>query len=252
MPDTPTFTVETTAEPVGETLIVALPQLGMANLTAVDYLVQHGTSEEMGYLGTEDLPAMTPVQDGAPRRHTRLFDLHDTGCTALLGELFIPVWAAGGFVDALADWVVETPLEEILVLHGVPFPHAETEHTVLTVATPDFQERRLAGTEFEGLRGGFFDGVPGELLDRNLDEADLPVGTLVTPTHPPGPDIDASIRLLEAFQTIYGLEIDLDELEEAAEQTRQYYGELADRMQALQAADEGLGSRDYPEDRMYM
>jgi len=310
--DQPTFRVETSEPPTGETLLVALPQLGMANLTAVDYLVQHREAPEIGYVDSEDVPAMTPVQDGRPRRHTRLFDLPGTEVTVLLGELFIPVWAARGFVDAVSEWLVGTELDEVLLLHGVPFPHAETEHDVFTVATDDFRDRRLAGIErepeepvapdeaggekgesgapgsesgasglvdsgqtghgepghreeraqsedgderepgFQRLRGALLDGVPGEFLDRNLDQRAPAVGALVTPTHPPGPDIDAGLRLLEAVETVYGFDIDLADLEEAAVRTRQFYAELADRMHALQQGEEAVGSRDYPEDRMYM
>ena len=310
-PDQPTFRVATSEPPTGETLLVALPQLGMANLTAVDYLVQHHEAPEIGYVDSEDLPAMTPVQDGRPRRHTRLFDLPGTDFTVLLGELFIPVWAARSFVDAVTEWLDGTDIEEVLLLHGVPFPHAETEHDVFTVASEDYRERRLAGIErdaeepvaphaageeggeseggsetagpegatlgsegheredhekaghpgdgdearepgFQRLRGALLDGVPGEFLDRHLDERAPAIGALVTPTHPPGPDIDAALRLLEAVETVYGLDVDLTDLEEAAVRTRQFYTELADRMHALQQGEEAVGSRDYPEDRMYM
>jgi uncharacterized protein len=250
--DDPTFRVSTTDEPSGETLAVALPQLGMANLTALDFLVQHNEAEEIGYVDTEDLPAMTPIQDGTPRRHTRLFDLPSLDLTILLGELFVPVWAAGGFSEALSAWTVDQPPREIVILHGVPFPHAETEHSVFTVTTSDFEERRLGDTPYEPLRGGFFDGIPGELLDRNLDEGDPSVAALVTPAHPPGPDVEAALRLLEAFEAIFELELDLSELEAAAVQTREYYDELAQRFQTLQNSDTNTGSRDYPIDRMYM
>lgn len=250
--DRPQFRVETDGQPGGTTLLVALPQSGMANLTAADYLVQRRDAEQIGYVATDDLPAMTPVDAGVPRRHTRLFDIEGSDVSVLIGELFVPVWAAGGFTDAVTAWARDNGIAELVLLHGIPFPHAETEHAVYSVATPDYRERRPAADDYEALRGGFFDGVPGELLDRHLDETGLPIGVFVTPTHPPGPDIDAAIRLLEAVQPIYDLAVDLGDLEAAAERTRQYYAELAGRMEALRSGEEALGSRDYPEDRMFM
>lgn len=252
MSDQPTFRVETDADPAAGTLLVALPQPGMANLTAVDYLVRHREAPEIGFVDTEDVPATTPVKDGAPRRHTRLFDLPDSDLAVLLGELFVPVWAARGFTTAVTEWTASTKIDEVFLLHGIPFPHAETDHDVFTVGTEGFRARRLEDVPEKPLSGGFLDGVPGEFLDRSLDQGTVEVGALVTPAHPPGPDIEAALRLLESVEHLYDMDVDLGELEAAAEQTRKYYEELGERMRAMQEGEEAAGSRDYPVDRMYM
>jgi uncharacterized protein len=252
MSQPPTFEVESSGEPAAETLLVALAQPGMANLTAADYLVRHSDAPEVGFVDSPDLPAMTPVEDGAPRRHTRVFDLPESDFAVLVGELFVPVQAARGLTTAVSDWARDVGIAEVLLLHGIPFPHAETQHEVLTVGTEAFRTDRLGESTAEPLSGGFLDGVPGEFLHQGLDRADLSVGALVTPAHPPGPDMEAAIRLLEVVDGLYALDLDLGELEEAAEQTRKHFEELGERMRALQESDEATGSRDYPIDRMYM
>jgi len=166
------------------------------------------------------------------------------------------VWLAGGVVvlpprpGAVDAAVVDDHgIEEVTALQGVPFPHGPDEHAVFSVATEDYRERHREDEPIPPLGGGFFDGIPGELMTRGL-EGDVPaVGTLVTPSHPPGPDFDGALLVLAAVETLY--DVDASELERRSEELRRRYEELAERMQALSEGDAGLG-RDYPEDRMYM
>ena len=234
------------------TLVVGLSQLGMAGITAADYLVRHLDTEVIGHIAPADLPAIAPFEQGEPRHHTRLFNVIDSELSVLVGELFIPVWAAESFTNALLEWCREESVEELVILHGVPFRHGPEEHDVFHVATPAYRHRRLEESDVEPLAGGFLDGVAGELVTRSLEAASPPVGVFVTPVHPPGPDLDASILLLDAVKRVYGFSIDEAELRRSSEELKRYYAELADSMQTIGEADAPIGTRDYPEDRMYM
>lgn len=48
----------------GQTLLVGLSSPGLAGLTAVDHLVKHLESEEIGHVHPEALPAITPFEEG--------------------------------------------------------------------------------------------------------------------------------------------------------------------------------------------
>lgn len=247
----PTFEVATSTDAAEGPLVVGISQMGLAGLSAVDYVVKHLDLAEIGRVSATGLPAVAPFEDGEPRHPVRLYASPDDGLTVLVGELFVPVWAAEPFVDGLLEWTASAGIEEIALLHGVPFPHAPEGHQVYSVATGAYREANLAGTDVEPLEGGFLDGVAGELLLRALDGSAPPVGAFVTPTHPPGPDLDAALLLLGAIQDVYGFAVDEAELERMAEEMREYYSELADRMEELGRSD-AAGSRDFPEDRMYM
>lgn len=249
----PTFAVRGRSDqPSGKTLLVGLSQLGMAGVTAADYLVKHVDSTQIGHVSADNFPAITPFQDGEPRFPTQLYNLNGTALSVLVGELFVPVWAAQAFTDALMEWVSSTNINEIAVLHGVPFPHGPEEHTVFHVATPVYREERLDGTDIQPLSGGFLDGVVGEIVTQGLDDRAPPVGVYITPTHPPGPDIDAALLLLDSIQKIYGFTVDEEELRARSEELKQYYQELAQRMESLGEGDQSLATREYPEDRMFM
>ena len=252
MAQRPSFSVETAAgAAAGTTLVVGQSHLGMAGVTAADYLTRHLDGTEIGHVAPEGLPAIAPFEDGTPRHHSRLYSLDDTQLTALVGELFIPVAAARSYTDALLEWAEGHDVEEIAVLHGVPYPHGPDQHQVFHVATPGYRERRLPEGTFNPLAGGFLDGVVGELVTRSLDESAPETGVFITPTHPPGQDIDASLKLLDALEQLYGFDVDETELREYGEQLQQYYQQLSERMEEMAERDE-QGSHDFPEDRMYM
>ncbi|WP_254272534.1 proteasome assembly chaperone family protein [Haloarcula marina] len=236
------------------TLVLGQAHIGMASVTAVDYLVRHLPSTQIGRLSATELPGIAPFEEGKPRHHSRFYTLDETELTVLIEELFIPVTSARSYTDALLDWVTDQSIEEIVVLHGVPFPHGPEEHEVFHVATDAYRERRLADGSIPGLRGGFLDGVVGELITRSLENegAGPDIGVFVTPTHSPGPDIDAALRLLDVLTDVYGFTVDETELRELGEQFSEYYEQLAERMAAISEGGETLGSHDYPEDRMYM
>lgn len=253
MASDPTFdvTVSPDRRP-GDTLVLGLATPGMAALTAADYLVRHLESEPIGAVVPDGLPAIAPFEAGVPRHPTRIYELLGSSLAVLVGELYVPPWVAGPFVDAVLDWAAAAGIDEFAVLHGVPFPHGEHEHAIYTVATAGYRERRLEGADLQPLAGGVLDGAAGELVTRAIDDDAVEVGVYVTPTHPPGPDVDAALLLIDALERRYDIDVDEAELKALSEQLRQYYSELADRMEALGQADQPIGSRDFPEDRMYM
>lgn len=231
-------------EPAG-TLFMGLAEYGLAGLTAAEYLTTQLELERIGHVTVEGLPAITPFENGTPRRHTRLFSKPELEFTVLVGELALPPLAAKPFVDSIAAQSAEAGLEEVLVLSGVPFAHGPDDHRAFYIATERYQERRLGdGTDVTPMTGGFLEGVNAELMERAL-EASLPTCVLTTPVHARMPDIEASLRLLEAVDQIYDIDLDTAPLETFAEDLTKQYEELAARMEARQKDQSA-------DDRMYM
>ncbi|MFC7250891.1 proteasome assembly chaperone family protein [Halomicroarcula sp. GCM10025324] len=249
--DVPSFDIETdTGVDVGDTLIVGTANLGLAGLTAIDYLVTHTLTEQTGHVRTRNLPDITPFTDGEPRNPMRLYSATESDISLLISEIFVPVWAGEPLADGVAAWVTDHGFEEVCLLHGVPFPHGPDEHVVFHVGTPEFRTRRIDSSEIRPLAGGFFEGFVSEFLVQSLDGRVPPTGVLTTPTHPPGPDFEAALRFLDALESLYGLEVDESELEARSEEMKQYYEELTTRLQSMEESE--ASGRDYPEDRMYM
>ncbi|GAA0291981.1 proteasome assembly chaperone family protein [Halarchaeum salinum] len=235
----------------GTTLVVGQTYPGLAGVTAADYLVRHLDSEQAGHVSTDALPAIAPLEAGVPRHHSRLYTLDDAPLSVLVGELFVPMGAARSYADALLAWANTQEVTEIAVLHGVPFAHGPDEHAVFHVATDGYRTNRLPDDVFHPLANGFLDGVAGELVTRGLDDAAPEVGVYLTPTHPPGPDVDASLRLLTAIESVYDFDVDESDLQSLSEQLREYYGKLAERLASGTEGEDALAGYD-TEDGMYM
>lgn len=228
-----------------DTLVAGFTQFGLAGLTAANYLTERLDLEEVGHVTVDQLPAITPFEDGTPRHHTRLFSRPDAEVTVLLGELFVPPDVAGPFGEAILEWTDEAGVEEVVVLSGIPMSHGPEDHRAFYVASEDFQAARLQGDHgVPPMGGGFLEGVNGELLQRSMDSP-LKTCVLTTPVHPQAPDVEAALRLLEALDAVYGLDLDTDPLQEFADNVARQYEELAARLEAQQ-------QESVHDDRMYM
>lgn len=236
------FRIVHEAEP-NDTVIAGFSAFGLAGLRAVDFIVDHLGLEQRGHVVVDGLPAITPFSEGRPRHPMRLYGDDDIGVTVLVAELFVPVSAGRALADELVDWSTAGGVDEVLVVAGIPVPHGPDAHRTFYIATEGYRERRLAGGDVAPMGTGFLDGVNAALLSRTLDTS-LDTCVYVTPVHAQAPDVEAAIRLVETVESVHELGIDPSPLTESAERVRQYYADLAARMETQQP--------DVPEDRMYM
>lgn len=229
-----------------DTLLCGFSEFGLAGLTAVDYLVDELELEQTGHISVDQLPSITPFEEGTPRHHTRLFSRENFDLTVLVGELFVPVGAADAFADAIVQWAGDAGIEEVVVASGVPVAHGPDDHRAFYIASEDYQERHdLDEVDVKPMSGGFLDGINGALTMQGI-KCTLRTCVLTTPAHAQTPDAEAALRLLDSVDELYDLGIDTGPLETFSEQISRYYEELADRMSARE--DEVP----MPEDRMYM
>lgn len=249
MDDRPSFEVSVDdPDRVGETLVIGLSNPGMAGLTATDHVVRHGDCDRIGRVTGRGYPSVVPFEEGIPRDHSRLYHLNSTSVTLLVSELYLPAATAGAFADGVVEWLADGPVSDVVVLNGVPVSHGPDEHDVFWVATDEFRDRRLADGTFQPLGGGMLHGPAGELISKALEGTAPPTGVYLTPTHPPGPDVDAAIRFLGALEETHGVDVDVSELHRLSEDVNRYYAEMAQRMSAMEERPD----RDYPDDVAFM
>lgn len=239
----PTFDVQ--LDDPTNTVVAGFAEFGLAGLTAADYLVEQLELTEVGYITVDQLPSVTPFDDGTPRHHTRLFSRPDLEVTVLVGELFMPPFAAEPFGDEIVEYASERDVEEVVVLSGVPVSHGPDDHRAFYVASEDYQETRLAGDETVApMSGGFLGGINGAVMQRGIDSP-LRTCVLTTPVHARAPDVDAALRLLEAVDSVYEFGLDTGPLQAFAAEIAEQYEELAAQ---LEERREELAV----DDRMYM
>jgi uncharacterized protein len=241
------------AEAPKETLLCGFASYGLSGLTAVDFLIDQLELEETGHVTAEELPSITPFEDGRPTHHTRLFSTPELDLTLLKNELFVPPTLSAAFGESILEWTEANGAEEIAIIDAVPMEHSPDDHRTYHVATDDYHERRLGGGDGEDaddapttpMARGYIDGVAGALVEQGIDSP-LAVGVFQTPVHEQMPDFEASIRLVETVNAVYGLDVDTDPLQSFADEIQRYYTELAERYEAAAEREDSFS------DRMYM
>jgi len=238
----PSFSVAHDPTP-SDVLVAGFSSFGLAGLTAVDYLVDDLDLEETGHVRIEGLPSITPFAKGRPRHPIRLYSADDVDVTVLVAEQFVPPALGKLLSTAVLDWTESAGVSEIAVLAGVPIPHGPDAHRTFYVATEDYREARLADEAVPPMEAGFLDGTNASLLERGMDSP-LGVGVFITPVHAQAPDVEATVRLVDTVNHTYDLGVDSGPLTSFAEEVRNHYEGLAERMEERE-----------PEggyDRMYM
>lgn len=242
----PSFEITHESAAATDTLLCGFAEYGLAGLTAVDYFIDQLELSQTGHITVEQLPTVTPFENGSPRHHTRLFSGEEMEFTVLVGELFVPAAAADPFSDAVLEWAASASVEEVVVASGVPTPHGPDAHRPFYIASGDYRATHdLEAAEVAPMPGGFIDGVNGAITARGMDS---PLRTCVytTPAHAQAPDAEAALRLLRAIDRVYDLSLDTGPLETFAAELSRHYEELAEHL-ATQRPDESG-----PADRMYM
>jgi len=228
------------------TLVCGIAEYGLAGLTAANYLVEALSLDPTGHVTADGLPTVTPFEAGTPRRHTRLFSTDDSPLTVLAGELVVPSTASAPFAEEVIEWATRTSAQQVVVLSGVPVAHGPDDHRPFYIASEGYQTNHdLAGADVRAMAGGFLDGVNGAVTAAGMD-ASVDTCVYTTPVHAQAPDVEAALRLVDAFAAVHDLDLDTGPLRAFADEISRYYTEFAERMNA-DRPEERL-----PEDRMYM
>jgi uncharacterized protein len=200
---------------------------------------------QVGHLTGGGPPPITPFEQGNPRHHTRVYRHEDQSFAVVVGERMVTLDAAAGIADAIEELYRDLECESIVMLSGVPVAHGPDDHVPFYIATEDYRQAFLDGTDIRPMGNGFLDGLPAELADRGISSDSVRIGVFTTPVHAQAPDASAALRLLDALSTAHDIEIDTGPLETFAASVESHYQALAQR---LEEADEDL----MPDDRMYM
>ncbi|WP_123621814.1 proteasome assembly chaperone family protein [Halorubrum sp. CSM-61] len=240
--DGPSFSVTHESAP-SDVLVAGFASFGLAELTAVDYLIKNLELEQTGFVRAEGLPSITPFEKGRPRHPLRLYSDDDLDVTVLVAEQFVPPVLGERLAAAVLDWTESAGVSEIAVLSGVPIPHGPDAHRTFYVATDDYRERRLDDDRVPPMESGFLDGTNASLLERGIDSP-LGVGVFITPVHAQAPDADAAVRLVDTIDETYDLGVDSGPLASFAADVRRHYEDLAERIEEREP--------DGTYDRMYM
>lgn len=214
----------------GLPVIAGFPGPGLAGGIALEELFQALAPEPVAVVAWERLAPQAVVDGGRASWPVQL--ARSPSAAFLKVECDVPGPLAHAFARGVLADLARARARELLVLEGLTLDlmsEGETPAQVWSVAQEERLAERLVSAGAPRLEDGALGGLPGAFLLWG-EEFDLPVGALVSPTHPALPDPRAAANLLAPLDALYGLPIDPGRLRERADALAEEFGRLARRL----------------------
>ncbi|WP_435345314.1 proteasome assembly chaperone family protein [Haloarchaeobius sp. HRN-SO-5] len=220
----------------GAMLVEGMPGVGLVGKIATDHLVDEFDMELYGTVHCESLAPIGVYHDGEREvlPPVRLYAAPDEGLVALQSDVPVNASAVGEFADCLVGWLQEENVFP-LFLSGIPAEKSDVPG-LFGVATGDGAS--MLDDADIGLpdETGVVSGPTGAFLNQSAEVGIDSVG-LVVDSDERFPDPEAARVLIEqGISKLAGVDVDVSELVEHAEELRKQKEQLAERMR--QANDE--------------
>lgn len=215
------------------TLVEGFPGIGLVGKIAADHLIDQFEMEYYASVHCEGLPEIAVYGDGERglRAPVRIYASEAHDLLALQSDVPIAAQAVGQVADCLSGWLDANDVTPVYI-SGLP---AERDGVpeLYGVATGD------AGTILDDVGvqppgdDGAISGPTGALLSRAV-AADRDSVGLIVESSPQFPDPEAAKVLIErGIAPMTGLDVDVSDLVERAEEIRSQREQLAKQMQEI-------------------
>ncbi len=203
-------------------LVQGVPGLGLVGKIAVQYLIDNAGPTLVAKIFSDYLPlpdgsAGVRVSDGdvAPPTYD-LYYLSQPGAEVdflLLTSDVQPIpWGQYSVGKLVLDYAQELRVEELLTFGGY-VPGSPDVEGVFAASNDDSLWEKLEAAGVMRLQGGFVTGAAGLLVGLGHLRG-IPSACVLSTTEGQRPDPRASKRLILLLEKLYGLKIDLSELDE--------------------------------------
>ena len=215
------------------TLIEGLPGLGLVGKLATDHLVDQFEMTYYASVHCEGLPGVGVYREGdrIVRPAVRLYADAERDLLALQSDVPVSASAAPDFAECITGWI---DAQDALPVYfsGYPGQSEADPRPVFGVATTDDAAERLVDLDVAApSENGAVGGPTGALLERAAETGVDGIG-LIVESDPQFPDPEAAAALIEqGIGPLAGVDADVSELRDRAEEIRAQKEQLARRMQ---------------------
>jgi len=225
-------------------LIEGLPGVGHVGKLAAEHLIEELGGELVRRVYSEHLPPQAGVDD-AGVAELACVEIHaveaDPDLLVLVGD-HQATETVGHYrlTEAFLDVAVAFGVSEIIAMGGVPTGELVEEYAVVGAATDDglVEELRAVGVQFnEDEPGGGVVGTSGLLLGLGA-RRDLSAACLMGRTSGYLVDPKSARAVLEALQAYLGIDVDLERLEDRADEMEDAVAELQETQGGAATAGE--------------
>lgn len=214
-------------------LVEGFPGLGLVGKIATDHLIREREMRYYASVDCEGLPSVGVYREGdrTARPPVRLYVDAEADLLALQSDAPIRSDAVETVADCLTEWLATRDATPFY-LSGLPADGGDARE-LYGVATGDAATHLADHDVARPPEDGLVTGPTGALLERAAHRRMDSIG-LVVEANPKFPDPQAASVLLEAgIAPIAGIEVDVADLLERAEQIREQREQFARQMQQL-------------------
>ncbi|MHA1727482.1 MAG: proteasome assembly chaperone family protein [Promethearchaeota archaeon] len=212
-------------------LIIGFLGAGMVgNIIASEFIEQLGM-EQIGFIVSEDLPAMAIFYDGVLKHPFRLY--YSQKDNIIIAQCEVPFNKSSRYLDlarSLADWALKIGVEDVCCIQGLGIQGTPADSPVYVAAEQEIIDRLIKSSGVEILPKGLIFGPEAELLNVCLVNK-LKGYALLTPVNPNVPAPDGAAAIIQKLNKIYNVNIDIQKLQESAHEIKEKLKELNQKTQ---------------------
>jgi len=211
--------VEQKDVPEGIKIVCGLPDVGLVGAIAAAHIISKLKLEELAHIETDLLPPMIILEGGLPRSPIRIFG--NSELVVLSSEIAIPSGIVHSVIKSIVEWAWRKKAERVFTLGGLPVPnrHEIEKLRIFGAASDNLMIKTLTENDVEIIRRGFLVG-PQALILKYCAEKKIPAIALLAEAFHNYPDPEASSVVIQAFNRIANMNIDVSELIEKGEEVR--------------------------------
>ncbi|HVB11538.1 MAG TPA: proteasome assembly chaperone family protein [Nitrososphaerales archaeon] len=216
---------------------------GFVGPVAAGYMIEKLNLHEIAHVRSQHIPPVA-VFIGAKLRHPfRIYS--DANGKVIVMTCEMPIMMEGLYEisSVLLDWFEQIKAKEVILLEGLGVNGIPVEREPVFVADESKSEFLLK-KGIKPMESALISGVGGSILNQCLTRKVTGL-SLMTVASVDMPDPGAALTIVNAINTVYGLGIPTDELEESSKRLNEQLGKLSDQYKKLSE------SAQEPDKRLY-
>ncbi len=207
--------------------LIGFPGIGMLGNIISSEFIEQLDMIQIGFVDTEDLPAITVVYDGIIHHPFRLFFSGEKNI--LLAQCEIPFNKSSTYLDLarlLTDFAIKMGIKEICTIQGII--GIQDNSKVFLAAEQEIMDKLRKAGDVEVLSRGLVFGPEAAILNECLNNS-LDGYALLAPVQQELPSPDGAAMIIKQLNNIYGFKIKTEKLLEPGAKIKDALKELNDK-----------------------
>ena len=215
----------------GGIAIAGFSTVGMVGVISTSHIIRSLDLSHDGRVLDTKVPAIALVHDHVPKHPVRVH--RGDGIGVFTAEIQFPPERDVEFANTVLEWFSRCGYSRLFVIDGLVRQNSTIDSGGLfAVASSSESRTELNEHEIEQIQQGVVAGIPGHLLSEG-DRLGMDVIALLPECNPMYPDARASASAIQAFSSLSGINIALDDLLADAHQIEESVREVFDRAQSM-------------------